>query len=710
MAYTPLSAVDWNFPSPSATPTNASFGHNVYNTPKTAIFPSHFADAFSTPQMPAYTTTPRQLDHLTMTPVQRQHASAETLRDNYYANVPASSCGPLNNVQRSMPPPSHTPTAYQGQMTSPVYGNIHSQSASAMSFDTSQMQTPPPTRGTSARKPTPPQQVAFGTPSTIASRRFVTPQQVPNSNMPSQAQHAHMPMQFPQLQFSSDVYQFTNLGPASAPVFPQTQLLWEQTASPNMYSQQAMLDDPFAPMTSQPKIWPPVSAAQQNNGQQMSFSTPVMNGFQVQQQQAHRPASAAPVAQSQPHLSPPVMTCAVVNPSLVYSSPVRPAMPPVRAHESKPRGAAPRPEPKRKDSGAIDHKRSDTVTSTISAPIPSKPQLRRSNTAGTTSRPQSAHPSVGSDSLSRSNSVKQPPRTVSPLKRIGKLPLGSISENKKAQLRRSVILTVDGETGLARTETLPPDDSPTKSIRDRYPALFDSDSSDEEGEEEDLTPSRSTSFSFGRSEGRKSKAAKLDPPVENLEGLSIPRSSSSASMKVTPSRAAISAAAQLRRGGSLRRRTPSRNGQRRSAASANISIDTAPMDLAGDRRSLMLSPEEPGHDFDWDSSSLAAHNRRWSMMSLEQQNVSPTHQNSAVQHTQASNRRPQQAGRLLRCSCGVPEERGQALVQCRSCTQWAHAQCVGLDPTAIPPTFTCFLCTKPNTRNRPGKVGSRNKA
>lgn len=697
----PPSSVDWNFPSPSATPTTGSFNQNVFTTPKTATFPSHFADAFSTPQMPSY-ATPRQPDYPTMTPIQRPHnASAETLRNNYYASMQASG-GHINNTQHVMPPPSHTPSYNQGPMTSPIYGNshIHPQQGGAMSFDTSQMQTPPPTRGQSARKATP-QQVAFGTPSTIASRRFVTPQQGPNSTMPPHAHHAQAPMQFPQLHFSPDMYQFTNLGPVSAPVMPQTQLLWEQNGSPNMYHQQNTLDDPFAPMTSQPMVWPPSSAVQTNGGQHMPYGTPSMNGFQPQQH-AQRPASAAPVPQAQPHLSPPVMSSVGVNPSLVYSSPVRPAMP-VHASESKSRSAGQRPDPKRKDSAAVEHKRSDTVTSTVSVPAPSRPELRRSNTTGT-ARPQSALPLIGSENLSRSNSVMQPPRTASPLKRVGKTPLGSISENRKTQLRRSVVLTIDGQTGLARTETRPLDDSPTKSIRDRYPGLFDSDSSDGEESEEEQTPSRSSSFNFARGEERKSKAVKLDPPVENLEGLSIPRSSSSASMKVTPSRAAIAAAAQLRRGGSLRKQTPSRTGQKRQGLSSNSSIDTAPMDMAGDTRPSAVSPDESGKDFEWNHPTLDAHNRRWSMMSLEQQqSISPTHQSFP-----SSARRPQPQGRLIRCSCGLSDERGQTLVQCHLCTQWSHAPCVGLDPTRLPPSFTCFLCTRPG--HRPGKVGSRNRA
>lgn len=596
-----------------------------------------------------------------------------------------------------MPPPSQA--GYQQPVVSPIYG--YSQAlpphpGQPMAFDTSHMQTPPPTRGTSVKKPTPSQPIAFGTPSTIASRRFLTPQQVNTAQQQQVQGQQHTPMHFPHLQFSPDVYQFGNLGPASAPVFPQTQLLWEQTTSPQMYNQQAMLDDPFAPATSASMGWSPMPV-HQSNAQSVAFDTPAMNNFPVQAPM-QRPASAAPVAPNPTTQPPSVSTSTGVDPSLVYSSPVRPILQSA-PRQTKARTNANKSNAARKDSANVDHQRSETATSAdaIITPV-SKSELRCSNTTGTV-RPSSAHPTMGGESLSRSKATLQPPRTASPLKRIGKASLGSISEAKKTTPRASVILTID-ENGRARTETTKADDdSPEKAMRERYPGLYDSDSSDEESEEEEQTPSRSASFSFAKGEERKSKAAKLDPPVENLEGLSLPRSSSAASMKVTPSRAAIAAAAQLRRGGSLRKQTPSRNGQRRAASNAAPSIDTAPMDVSTDRRQSMAGAE----DSDWTGSTLDQHNRRWSMMS-QQSSVSPTHPPSDFPHPSQRSRLPVQHGRLVRCICGSTSDRGQALIQCHSCTQWVHSSCVGLDPTALPPSFTCFLCTKPTTGL---KVGSR---
>ncbi|KAK4631422.1 hypothetical protein CLAFUW4_03473 [Fulvia fulva] len=702
-------AVDWTFPSPTATPTAGNFQQHVYQTPKTGTFQSHFNDAFSTPQMPGY-ATPHQPDYAIMTPVQGQQQMPADM-DNYYANMQSNG----TMLQHpAMPPP--TQSSAPPAMVSPVYGYSNGQPVqprAAMSFDTSQIQTPPPTRGSSVKKPTPSQFVAFGTPSTIASRRFASPQQVPAAIQPPQSQQ-QMPMQFPHLQFSPQVIQFANLGPQSAPIYPQTQIMWEQAPNPTMYSQQPRrLDDPFSPTTSGPMGWP-TQTMQTSAAQTVSFNTPAMSSFPVQPP-FERPASAAPVATSQQAPPIPAMTTASVDPSLVYSSPIRP----VKSSNTKPNRppiTAPKSETKRKDSGNAEHKRTETTSSvdTVSTTSSTSKGLRRSNTTGT-ARPPSAPRANSSESLSRSSSTLQPPRTASPMKRVGRLPLGSISESRRITPRASVILTID-ESGRARTVTqnvpsLVPSKSMLDKYQERFPGLFDSDTSDEEEDEEDQTPSRSASLSFARGEERKSKVAKLDPPVENLEGLSIPRSSSSASMKVTPSRAAIAAAAQLRRGGSLRKQTPSRNGQRRAASSAAATIDTAPMDMHSDRQHSIAGAQTPSLSLEWPETALDAHNRRWSVMSMDQpHSVSPTHQFPENPYAQHDLRRAAQPGRLLiRCTCGVPHDQGMVLVQCISCTQHTHAACVGLNPASLSNTFTCFLCTRPSSGLKV-KVGSRTRS
>lgn len=658
-----------------------------------------------------------------MTPIQRPQSSSDVLRSNYYANVQAGvPQGMQHAAQIGYAPPMPSPMHSNVFQASPVHPDMQS-------FHSSQMQTPPPTRGTSAKKAQQPTQIAFGTPSTIVSRRFMTPQQpVMNHNVPL----AHQtPMHFPQLQFSPDLYQFANLGPASAPVMPQTQLLWAQTQSPVGVAQHSPLEDPFAPGMSDGGTWAQPSP-QTSNGQSAMFETPAMVSFPVQAPHP-RPSSAVQLGSHTPAQMLPAASSASLDPSLIYSSPMRPVVRSSdRAGKPKPESIArsnnrsskarlePKdPDTKRKDSTASSQTR-DSISPLGAAPAFTGPGLRRSNTTGATV-PKGVHPFTSSaEDLSRSNSVTQVPRTASPLKRAGRTPLGSISEYKPRQ-QASVILTVD-ENGNARTETRRVDDSPTKSIRDRYPGLFDSDSSDDESDTSEQPPSRSASFTFGKGEERRPKAARLDPPVENLEGIDLPRSSSRGSIKsVAPSRAAIAAAATLRRQGSLRRTnrtTPAkRNAMTRSASSL---IDACPMDVSSEtlHSSGSIQHQTAASYDDRDSwsgamsghdglrggqqtmveTALDAHNRHWSMMSFEQQHISPQHQQAYAANFRPVQQPPLRKAPLIRCICGVSHDQGQLMVQCSSCTQWLHSGCVGLNGSQMPAQYTCFLCTKPTRR------------
>lgn len=596
------------------------------------------------------------------------------------------------------------------------------------SFGSSQMQTPPPTRGTTARK-VQPTQIAFGTPSTIASKKFATRQQqsVLASNAVQQS-----PSHFQPVHFTPNVYQFSNAGPTSAPAPAQTQpqFFWDQSGNVSAYllpqqqpPSQRPLEDPFVPALQPGMSW---SNGPSPNLQNVAFDTPAMVSFPTQE--AHPrpvpttglggPSTAVPASQ--------LPSSTGVDPSLLYSSPARPVLRSNSYTSNRPRPD--HPLTSRKDSGNSNQGRSDSAAPSPAAKPLNVPTIRRSNTVGH-ARPKSAHFDSAIAEMSRSHSIAPVPRAVSPPKRAAKTTLGSISELKSAK-RASVILTID-KNGRARTETVPREDSPTRSMRQRYPGLFDSDSSDNESEISD-TPSRaaSASFSFAKNEERRAKAARLDPPVENLEGLNILRSASSTSMKgVSPSRAAIAAAAQLRRSGSSRRSASGRNSTARrltAGGSQTSLIDSCPMDMSSHQHQSAsgagsVSPESEQTQWangDLDRLALPAeltldaHNRRWSMMSFEQQSlhsVSPQHQSNgqsyhnAIPSSSASYAaRPQSRhpGLLVRCLCGVSDDQGQMMVQCASCTQWLHAPCIGVRGPQAPADYTCFLCTKPNMGDR----------
>lgn len=563
--------------------------------------------------MPTY-STPRLQHYSVATPVHKEHNSSETLRASFYANLSAAET--QAPVQQMQPPPQQVygimpigpagwePNVYMDRPASAP------KAAAINATDSSQMQTPPPTRGSSSKKAAQQaQQIAFGTPSTIATRRFNTPQ-YPAMGVHEEAMLRPSPMQYPQLQFSPDVYQFANSGPATAPVFPQSRVFWDQPSATPMIGQPSALEDPFAPGAEQGLSWHQPNM-QTSTVQSVSFNTPAMTGFAMQTPNL-RPASASQVQHSVTFSQPPMLEASSsgVDPSLVYSSPA------VQRAPRQLTSTEPRPAPSRnifrkssgrgrRDSDDLQkvensetiqpmHSRTDTVSTTETLIAPSKLGLQRSNTTGG-ARPRSMYASSSAiDELTRSNSVTHAPRTCSPLKRMGRTSLGSISESARLKPRTSVVLTID-ENGRARTETKRLDESPTKSIREKYPGLWDSDSSDSESDASSHVPSRSTSFTFPKGEERRSKVARLDPPVEGLAGLTIPRSSSSASMRVTPSRAAIAAAAQLRRQSSARKPSATRSSQgRRNAnpASSNPLIDTCSMDVSVDDQQVAGGAQE----------------------------------------------------------------------------------------------------------------------
>jgi len=699
---------DWNFPSPSATPTNSCFGNNPLQTPKTGTFPSHFQDAFSTPQMPGY-ATPQQPQYPSMTPIQGLKTSSDTLRSNYYAQIQARG-------NPNLQPPAQT--AYQPLVTSPMQQGefqIHPlQPTMHHSFHSDHMQTPPPTRGASAKKPQQPTPIAFGTPSTIAARRFMTPQQPVVASDAGLSQQA--PMHIPQLQFSPDMYQFASLGPASAPVLPQTPLLWERMQSPSMFTQQSPLDDPFAPTRSQSMTWPVASPQQPIDAQKPLFDTPAMSSFAVQPPHP-RHLSAVPTGSNFSAATVVPSSSASLDPSLIYSSPAPPVVS-TNTRSTKTRTQQAPVPLKKQDSSRLAPPLDDSVSSAANVFNNFRPDIRRNNTTGQI-RLKSATPTSNTEaSFGRSSTIAQIPRTESPLKRVGKVPLGSISEYKPK--RASVILRVD-ENGIARTETVGrrEEDSPSRSIRQRYPGLFDSDTSeDESGEEERQPPSRSLSFTFAKGEERRSKAVRLDPPVENLEGIDLPRSSSRASVKgVAPSRAAIAAAAQLRRQSSLRRTSRIMPSKRNTLASSTGSlIEGALMNMPAEHRVAGESGErssQPSHLLygekgEWtgpvrgfdnqQQSSLEEHNRSWSMMSFEQQHALVQHHTPHPPLFRPAQSPIRVSPIQIRCTCGVNTDRAQPMLQCSSCTQWLHADCIGVDAGHPPISLICFLCTKPRMK------------
>jgi hypothetical protein len=519
---------------------------------------------------------------------------------------------------------SQMPQAYPAsQDNSIMTGNdFHSalgQNSFAMSFE-SQMQTPPPTGDSSAKRLVPGQHAAFGTPSTIASRRNVTPQQ---SFYTQQGVMQHStPVQFPYLPFSpEECSSFSNMGSATAPAMPQGNLLWAQSSPIGMYPQQNLLSDPFAPAQCESMAWPSMNATA--GVQAVAFDTPAMVEFPTMA--PHQiPLSMTSVVPS----SRPSTMSGAVDPALLFASPTRPigqqrnhtqvkiANAPVSADVVR-RGSA-----TESINGTIVPNHIDMASASARLPSANRPGLRRSNTTPTLSMIQQEQQQV-------------PARTGSPLKRVG-LPLTSINETsaavKKQRQRNSVVLMID-ESGRARAESRPISstgkvDSPTQSARAKYPGLFDSDSEDSDDDADDGASDASSASLAARNASFRPSSKSIagthvlpDPRRsssivdEDDAASSIPsRSNSSASNRVAPSRAAIAAVAQLRRASSIKR---SQSLKRNSVAGSSFAFSTADSSmLFGETyapfQNTMTSQSHQG-------TTLEDHNRRWSTLSIGQQ-------------------------------------------------------------------------------------------
>jgi hypothetical protein len=597
-------------------------------------YPSHFRDAFNTPHLQSY-NTPQQPEYPALTtPQQQQFMPVETLRSNAYANgqpMPGHADGAGTMEMglmsgHSMMDMSQMSQAYPASQDNSImsgndYHSALSQNSFAMSFE-SQMQTPPPTGDSSAKRLVPGPHAAFGTPSTIASRRNITPQQSYYTQQGAMQQST--PVQFPYLPFSpEECSSFSNMGPATAPAMPQGNILWAQTSPSGMYPQQNLLSDPFAPAQCESMMWPSMNATA--GVQAVAFDTPAMVEFPTMAPH-HIPLSITSVVPS----SRPSTMSGAVDPALLFASPTHPVAQqrnqtqvnfgnaPVSADLAL-RGSA-----TGSVSGTTMPNHSDMASAAARLPSANRPGLRRSNTTGTLSIIQQEQQQV-------------PARTGSPLKRVG-LPLTSINEAsaavKKQRQRNSVVLMID-ESGRARAESRPVSskakvDSPTQSARAKYPGLFDSDSEDSDDDADDGASDASSASLAARkasfrphSKVRSSTQVLPDPhrsssvvDEDDAASTNPSRCTSSASNRVAPSRAAIAAVAQLRRASSVKR---SQSLKRNSIAASSFAFSNADSSMLfgesyGPFHNAMATQSHQG-------ATLEDHNRRWSTLSLGQQQM-----------------------------------------------------------------------------------------
>jgi len=712
-------------PDSLQTPTDATFSPASLQTPRTS---THFSDAFSPYIQEDHSNTPH-VSHFDHQPSFGQENG----------QLPFDQAAFSQGMQQFHPQYPSFDMSTQGHTR-----NKQSQDTSFHSFSSSiQMQTPPTTRDQAARRKSRTQSIVFANPPNMQVRDQSTNSVPPG---PPQNQSHQYP---PRLQSSMSqpvLTQFSAMGQQAAPATtPLDNVFWNSNAplAPSQMQTQNQwpsLDDPFnfQPHVNQQQIPQPGSrpATSHNPRPVPSNDRPHSSAQSQPHSHSHSfSASANIMPRTQSHQNQPVpnmMTSAAgVNPNLLYSSPNR-FMSNSFDMSFSPDSQATIVDtiaPQRQPQMPLAQFDSSRPSSRDQNQIPVlRPGVRRSNTTGV-ARPQSMYASL--DSLTRSNSAAGIARRPSPTKRNNRDPnvaLAPIAETPNKQLARSrtsVVLTIDSE-GRARAETRVIDDSsPTKAdLKCRYPSLWDDSDSDSDSDKSSRkAPSVNTSFSSSRTSERHNKIARLDPPLENLEGLHLPRSNSSASIRATPSKAAYAAAIQLRRQGSAKKPASSHSRRNTLSVSSRSHTDLSALDdsrnqemtcndasealrIAREGRSQHESttaPRQMAHSrsqsnvnrpaFPPRTSSLA---RSQSSFTLDSAPMIP----QSAQNSPTKNSPVKPTGDLAdamnsitRCICNFPFTDNQLMIECNSCHMWLHAACLGFHPHQLPPQYTCHFCS-----------------
>ncbi|MCJ1402956.1 hypothetical protein MMC11_006178 [Xylographa trunciseda] len=282
-------------PTPTRTPTSATFGQNIFHTPKAE---SSFYDPRVTwNTADPYATSPNLLKtprpYVPTTPIIRKSSTTsgqntlglgrdiETETVSHAHHPPATPSQPLSLVKATGQPSSSIDlrSAKRCRMDGE---ETFTSSASGAALDTDSsfrsagsMQTPPPTSTSATRRKAQQAQVAkLVQQSAAAGRRMSVPLFPQAGNVESSvARTEASPEQFHSIDFSPDIFDFSMSGPATAPIFPQNKLFWEPKDNDDMTIDfPADLANPFG-TPRQPPLDPFISVHSHslNSGPQTSI-------------------------------------------------------------------------------------------------------------------------------------------------------------------------------------------------------------------------------------------------------------------------------------------------------------------------------------------------------------------------------------------------------------------------------------------------------
>ncbi|KAI9880247.1 MAG: hypothetical protein M1830_004591 [Pleopsidium flavum] len=241
-------------PTPTKTPTSATFGPPPLQTPKSesSFFDPRVTWNTADPcgSSPPILKTP-QHNHTVTTPKKRASTSSnqnrppcsEDLETELASHVhhlspnPGLELPPVEPARQlsSSPNPSSTKRAClnreQLSITPTKFGPILKDTSTMRSAGS--MQTPPPTSTSASKRKAQQAQVAKLVKESASGTRRLSSPNFTQSGFPEQSNEflQASPQLFPNLQFSPDVFGFPSAGPATAPVYPQHKLFWDPDTS-----------------------------------------------------------------------------------------------------------------------------------------------------------------------------------------------------------------------------------------------------------------------------------------------------------------------------------------------------------------------------------------------------------------------------------------------------------------------------------------------
>ena len=515
-------------PTPTKTPTSASFNQS-FETPK---LESSFYDPrvtwntadpwaespdLKTPKYLTFSTPLKSPNKASSTkrPLSGQDLEAQIASHVHHLSPnPDLSLPPVEPSRRlsSSPNPSSSTKRPCRRISEPELTPLKTsldEELTSSIRSASSMQTPPPTStSTSKRKAQQAQVIKLVQQSAASGRRMSSPH---FQNLDPSTSQVEASPGFTGLQFSPEIFNFPNSGPATAPAFPQHKLFWDPEQNQDSMNLDFSNNDPFALGLEADKNLDPFVSSQ-DHATPSRLPSGLFHGLDGSQDDlAVFPVSAKAPAKKFPKSK---TTANVVNPSMLFSSPSRSSdlsiIPPssqvevnstLQPYAHQIQDAAREDEirlskkQKRRRGPEVDSPAVKAALQTLRDEDDDRTEIRRSVTDTVL---ESFNQPKTAKGLQRRKS-RDLQRKSSPIREQTQRRLSTYKEAKQSSRRTSLTFTIDAN-GRAKTETkLVEDDAgPSSGSRMELDSITDSSDSSSSSEEDILVISQRQSINYGK--------------------------------------------------------------------------------------------------------------------------------------------------------------------------------------------------------------------